>query len=332
MSKKELEDLKKSLQKRNFYTTNDASWVFFWCLVAPFAIGFLFMYVTMVVTNQKNVELLFQEKIWFAIIVAMLTEVIFLFVYLLYNKTYRIKQSSCNLSFKKANISTALVCALIGVLAVFCFLGLIEGALGNFFNLIGVKTSSLSLPNDTIAWLFVNIFISALLPAVCEELVFRGIIYQGLKNSFSVKSSIMMTSVLFALMHQNIIQFVYPILLGIVFCLVYEKTNNLLYTIIIHFFNNLTTVITSYLFNTGALNISFASMPWWAYLVVAALAALGVLIFVFIYKFFFKNHQKEEIEKEGEVSSFGGIKIGKFPLILIVSVLLSVVMIVINAI
>ena len=330
MSRQELEELKSKLQKRNFYTVNDSSWVFFWCLIVPFVIGLVFMYVSMSFTGVKDATELFKNHLWFAIIMTMLTEVVFFVVYLFYSKTYRIKLTSCGLSFKNANPKMAFLSIGLGILAFFGFVGLIEGVFGNFFSWIGVKSSGLHLPNDTIGWLFVNILLVGFLPAICEEIIFRGMIFKGLRRTFSPLVACAITALLFALMHQNIIQFVYPLVLGFALCLVMEKTNNLLYTMLIHLFNNITTIVVDFLIRKGILNWSFAGMPWWAYIISIMVAAVVVLIFVLIYKFVISKEKKVEIEEEGEEIPSYSKKIGGLPLIFYFSAAIAIAIIVVN--
>ena len=332
MSKQELEELKTKLQKRNFYTTNDASWVFFWCLILPFVLGLAFMYATMSITGVKDGTELFNSYLWFAIIMTMLTEVVFFVVYLFYSKTYRIKLSSCGLSFKKANPKMAFLSVGLGILAFFGFVGLIEGVFGNFFSWIGVKSSGLRIPNDTVVWLFINILLVGFLPAICEEIIFRGMIFKGLRRTFSPFAASAITALLFALMHQNIIQFIYPFVLGFALCLVMEKTNNLLYTMLIHLFNNITTIVVDFLMKKGVINISFAGMPWWAYIVSVVIAAVVILFFVWLYKAFISKQERVETKEEGEEIPSYSKKIGGLPLVFYFSVAIAIAIIVVNLI
>lgn len=334
MKKEELQDLKKSLDKRNYYNTTDVSKVFLWCLILPLVIGLVFTYISFAITQESTVDALFdvEKNLWFCILASLLTEMVFFGVFFAYNKMNRIKNYSCNLSFKKAKLSTASICVFLGIFCVLGFVTLIQGCFGNFFDWIGVKSDGFSLPNNTIGWLFVNILLLAIVPAICEELIFRGIIFQGLKEKFSITSSVLLSALLFAFMHQNILQFIYPFILGCILAIVMQKTNNLLYTIIIHFFNNLSSVVLDFLICIDVLKLPFAMMPWWGYVlgVVVALVALAVLFAV--YKLHFSKKEKLEIEKTGEAIQAPSICVGKMPVLLIFSMLLSVILIVINAI
>jgi sodium transport system permease protein len=56
----------------------------------------------------------------------------------------------------------------------------------------------------------------ALLPAVCEELAFRGFILTGLRRRFRTGTAIVISSFLFAVAHMNVFQFLPTFVLGLV--------------------------------------------------------------------------------------------------------------------
>jgi sodium transport system permease protein len=65
-----------------------------------------------------------------------------------------------------------------------------------------------------IASLYMLVF--AVLPAVCEELAFRGFILTGLRRRFRTGTAIVISSVLFAVAHMNVFQFLPTFVLGLV--------------------------------------------------------------------------------------------------------------------
>ena len=69
---------------------------------------------------------------------------------------------------------------------------------------------------------------------ILEELIFRGIILDGLLKNYSPFKSILISSLLFGLVHLNPWQFVTGFILGIFSGWVYYKTRSLLPTIIMH--------------------------------------------------------------------------------------------------
>ncbi len=85
-----------------------------------------------------------------------------------------------------------------------------------------------------------------LVPAVCEEFVFRGCIYGALRKKNRVLA-IVITSIMFGLLHLNLNQFSYAFALGIVLCLMVEATGTVLSSTIAHFIFNGTSVTLTYI-------------------------------------------------------------------------------------
>ena len=68
----------------------------------------------------------------------------------------------------------------------------------------------------------------------CEEFVFRGVIYRGYKKSGSVFWAILLSALLFGLMHLNFNQALYAFALGILLALLVEATGSLWASVICH--------------------------------------------------------------------------------------------------
>ena len=83
---------------------------------------------------------------------------------------------------------------------------------------------------------FITIVIAA---PILEELIFRGIILDGLLKKYSPIKSILITSVLFGLVHLNPWQFFAALSLGIFIGWIYYETKSVSFAIIIHAVNNL---------------------------------------------------------------------------------------------
>ena len=84
----------------------------------------------------------------------------------------------------------------------------------------------------------------AMVPAVCEEFLFRGLILSALLP-YGKKTAIFGSAILFCLMHQNPAQILAPFALGIIFAYITIETGSIWGGIIIHFLNNLLTVVLS---------------------------------------------------------------------------------------
>ncbi|MBQ7368237.1 MAG: CPBP family intramembrane metalloprotease, partial [Clostridia bacterium] len=105
--------------------------------------------------------------------------------------------------------------------------------LGNF----GYEDKGILLPSMNGFGFFGVLFVVAVLPAVLEELMFRGVVLGGLK-SFGELGSAVLCGALFALYHQNPAQTLYQFCCGFAFALVALRAGSILPTVFSHFFNN----------------------------------------------------------------------------------------------
>lgn len=106
------------------------------------------------------------------------------------------------------------------------------------------------LSNPTVNHFDTLIFLlgAAILGPIFEEIIFRGIILRGLLLSYSPKYAIIISSVIFGLIHIKLFQIWGAILLGLFFGLIYYKTQNILITIILHSISNMSSFLNSYIF------------------------------------------------------------------------------------
>ena len=86
----------------------------------------------------------------------------------------------------------------------------------------------------------------ALAPAVCEEMLFRGLILHSLKARYRVVSAIAITAALFGAYHMSLVKFIPTGLLGAVLCYVVWKTGSISPAMLMHFLNNACSVIVTY--------------------------------------------------------------------------------------
>lgn len=82
---------------------------------------------------------------------------------------------------------------------------------------------------------------TAMVPAFCEEFLFRGAILSSLKP-FGKAPAIIISAVLFGLMHQNAEQLLYATAAGLVLGYVVYETGSMWCAILIHFVNNFISV------------------------------------------------------------------------------------------
>jgi sodium transport system permease protein len=84
----------------------------------------------------------------------------------------------------------------------------------------------------------VYMLVFAVLPAVCEELAFRGFILTGLRRRFRTGTAIVISSFLFAVAHMNVFQFLPTFVLGLVLGVLAVRGNSVLPGMAYHLMHN----------------------------------------------------------------------------------------------
>jgi membrane protease YdiL (CAAX protease family) len=96
------------------------------------------------------------------------------------------------------------------------------------------------------------VLLIALMPAVCEEAIHRGAIlshFRGIKHDWVI---VLIMGLFFGINHMSVLRFLTTMTLGLFLTYVVVKKNNLLLSMIMHFTNNLISVVLSYAFDQGS--------------------------------------------------------------------------------
>lgn len=118
----------------------------------------------------------------------------------------------------------------------------------NAISMLFVDNTVNAISGDVLQMPFpVMLFMIGMFGPFCEEFVFRGIIFQGYKNSGSVFWAVFWSALLFGLMHLNFNQAAYAIALGAMFALLVEATGSLWSSVIAHMAFNSWQVCMMYL-------------------------------------------------------------------------------------
>lgn len=92
----------------------------------------------------------------------------------------------------------------------------------------------------------IELMLSAIAPGLCEEVLHRGMFMRGSKKCGYTKYGLLFSSLLFGLMHLNIQQFFYAMILGFLMGIVVIVSDSIFPAIIIHFMNNALSIYFSY--------------------------------------------------------------------------------------
>jgi sodium transport system permease protein len=104
-------------------------------------------------------------------------------------------------------------------------------------------------------WAILSIVV---LPAVCEELAFRGFILSGLCRRFKPWTAILLSSFLFALYHMNVFQLLPTFLLGAVLGLLTVRSGSLMPAMLFHLLHNGLLVGITHLHSVDTYGIEMA--------------------------------------------------------------------------
>ena len=113
----------------------------------------------------------------------------------------------------------------------------------------------------TIGGLFANLFLMAVLPAVSEEITFRGVLQQlltaphrlsPLASRLSQHLAIWLTAIIFSAIHMQFYGFIPRMLLGALFGYMFVWTGSLWVPMLMHFVNNGMAVLLYYIANRAA--------------------------------------------------------------------------------
>lgn len=168
-----------------------------------------------------------------------------LFMFIYHKKTKTNVISAMQLK-KKISIKDSIICVSLALVTLFGFLFIVN-FLTDALKLTGyVVNNDLPFPLHNFGWFLANVVVLAVLPAVFEELIYRGMLLNGLRK-FGDGFAIVVSSLLFSLAHGSPVQTIYQFVLGMVFAFIVVKTGSVILSMITHFLNNFTVVLISYI-------------------------------------------------------------------------------------
>lgn len=168
-----------------------------------------------------------------------------------------------------------------------------------------------------------SIFILAFTPAICEELVFRGIIADYYKRMNFIKAGVM-SGVLFGLYHMNPYQFMYTFFIGFFAYIVLRFTKSIIAPIILHMLNNTITICADHFSDVWFPSLqkilgNYQNATSWIFFSLMALLSL-VLSFYCLVKILKQNNSEfEENTSEGRNEKIFDVRL----LIIIIMFLIS---------
>lgn len=97
---------------------------------------------------------------------------------------------------------------------------------------VGLMKEIVKLPD----WML--IFLVGIFAPVCEEFVFRGVIYGSLRRTMNIRGAMLLQAFLFGLLHGNLNQFLYAFVLGMLMAVLVEATGSIESSVLMHIIVN----------------------------------------------------------------------------------------------
>lgn len=170
---------------------------------------------------------------------------------MLYSQIILVMPTVIYIVVKKVNIKEAIRfkgLSIPNILWLILFSYLLSPLLGviNYFSLLFSKPEINNIVYDIVAnnSLIISVLVIAVIPSIFEEAVYRGIFYNEYRK-VNVRKGIIISALLFALLHGNFNQFSYAFVMGVIFALVIEATDSILATMVIHLVTNGTSVLSA---------------------------------------------------------------------------------------
>lgn len=146
---------------------------------------------------------------------------------------------------KAPNILMAIICIATSIVCIFGFSGVTNCFLEVLYRM-GYSSVSGDIIIDTWGRYILYTICICVIPAICEEILFRGLMFTGLKK-ISATVGVFGSAFIFMIMHGSPDQTVHQFILGVVLACAFMISNNLWVSILIHFCNNFIAVTVSFI-------------------------------------------------------------------------------------
>ncbi|MBR5191899.1 MAG: CPBP family intramembrane metalloprotease [Clostridia bacterium] len=180
------------------------------------------------------------------------------------------------LGVKKFNPLVIITVLLVSIGMFFAF-GFVNDLIVKGLNSIGVKPSGINIKVNSFISYLAYVLVLAVIPAIFEELFFRGFLLTSLKDCGGV-FSLIISSLFFSLYHGSLAQLVYQFIYGIFLGAIFIQSKSIFPSIILHFINNFLIITLEYV----GVVINFYSI--FIISLGLILLAVSILLFIFVHK------------------------------------------------
>lgn len=208
--------------------------------------GFVFMYILQVVLMLVTgfiIELdLNNPPLWYQWVATIVNQGAFVLAVLAFGAiAHKPLLQECKIN-RKLHMKQILIIPAIVLVGIMAFLPLAQGFVELVY-IITKKEPSVNIGIGTQWWeILISIVLVSVLPAIGEEVLFRGGVARGLKRK-NYLFAIIMSGLMFSIFHGSAAQTVHQFFIGMVFAYLYFVTGSLLASMLAHLLNNLFAVL-----------------------------------------------------------------------------------------
>ncbi len=281
--------------KNSIIDEKKAGLIYSLAMLSLFVFSIILSIVILTISNGEDVS----NQTWYLILSFLATSVglgiptVFLFFY----SKIKLRQiTEFKVSFKFVFITIILF------IGIFFGLTKINDFVVKIFSNFGYSETQTILPPYSLSNYLLLTLIICVLPAIIEEVIFRGVMLKGLYK-FGVWGAVLISALAFSLYHMSPAKTVYQFIIGVIFAIVAINSGSIIPTIVLHFLNNF-AIITLYYFAPN-----FKLSPS-ADIVLTIVGILLVMLSIFLC-FKWKGKQ-EKIEKSSDNEHIGDFLLYSF--------------------
>ena len=307
------------MAKRSCFNIKDSGINYILSLVVPFiaSIALIAILMFLAMASGDNFREFVQTE-FVEVVNLFFTPTVFFFIYFIYCKKTNVDVFKASDITFKLNLIKVLAVVLIATTSVFLISPMIT-FIDYGFSVLGYNPpNDLPYVMDNAFRLIIGIITMAVLPAICEELIFRGLILKGLQQKFAPHVSVVLSAVMFTLLHGSLQQTVYQFILGMLLGYAMHYGKSIVYPMLLHFVNNLIVVINSFVYTIKGIDINTdpVYITAWDYIqpivwfIVAAIIIVGS---IFVLRYVDSRMQVKNVEKQdaSEIEEVKPAKKGK---------------------
>lgn len=169
-----------------------------------------------------------------------------------------------------------IVGSLITYVGVYCIITLLSMLLTSLFK-ESTQNVEAAFTEITQQPFILLVIVVALMPAVGEELLFRGLVFGSLRSRIQVKWAILISALIFGLFHMSLVKFLPTACLGALFAYIVWRGKSIFLSMMLHFINNLLSVLAMKYQEEAGRILPIMAKEVFSVIDICVLAATGVV-------------------------------------------------------